>query len=101
MEKAPEHVGQRLSFMTPDHHRVRYYVVSQIALGGAPLPPEAIADALSLSIDMTGSILDELERNLFFLFRPKEEAVVWAYPVTAEKTPHRITLDSGERLYGA
>jgi hypothetical protein len=101
MEDAPEHVGQRLSFMTPDHHRVRYFVVSEIALRGTVLSPKVIAEALNLSIDKTRHILDELEKNLFFLFRPEADAIVWSYPVTAEKTPHRITLDSGERLYGA
>jgi amino-acid N-acetyltransferase len=27
--------------------------------------------------------------------------VVWAYPVTAEPTPHKVTFSTGERLYGA
>jgi hypothetical protein len=98
---APEHFKKRLSFMSPDHHRVRYFVVEEIARRCEALSPERIAGALNLSVDQTQSILDDLERNLFFLFRNNEGAVLWAYPVTAEKTPHRITLDSGERLYGA
>ena len=98
---APEHFEKRLSFMSPDHHRVRYFVVEEIARRCEAIPPERIAGALNLSVDQTQSILDDLERNLFFLFRNSEGAVLWAYPVTAEKTPHRITLDSGERLYGA
>ena len=98
---APGHFEERLSFMSPDHHRVRYFVVEEIARRCEALPAERIAGALNLSVDQTQSILDDLERNLFFLFRNNEGAVLWAYPVTAEKTPHRITLDSGERLYGA
>jgi len=101
LKDAPAHFAQRLSFMTPDHHKVRYYVVAEIALGGMPLQPEVISDALKIPIDKIRQILDELERNLFFLYRNEEGAVQWAYPVTAQKTPHRIILDSGERLYGA
>jgi hypothetical protein len=101
LSAAPEHFKQRLSFMSPDHHRVRYFVVGEIARRCEALPPERIAQALNLSIDQIQSILDDLERNLFFLYRDGKGAVLWAYPVTAEKTPHRITLDSGQRLYGA
>jgi len=36
-----------------------------------------------------------------FLYRNGREEVVWAYPVTVETTPHRVTLSSGERLYSA
>jgi hypothetical protein len=46
-------------------------------------------------------ILDELERNLFFLVRNAQGAVSWAYPVTVEPTPHQLRFHSGERLYAA
>ena len=45
--------------------------------------------------------LAELERRLFFLVRNEEGAVSWAFPVTVDKTPHRLTFSTGERLHGA
>ena len=98
---APNHFKKRLAFMTGDHHRVRYFVVEELVRCGEALSPEFISGTLDLSTEQVASILDDLERNLFFLYRNEQGAVNWAYPVTAEQTPHRITLDSGERLYGA
>ena len=36
-----------------------------------------------------------------FLFRDNHGRVVWAYPVTVEKTPHHVRFDTGEELYAA
>ncbi len=47
------------------------------------------------------AILDELERNKTYLFRDAQGAVLWAYPVTAEPTPHPVTFSTGERIYAA
>ena len=46
-------------------------------------------------------LLDELETRLTFLFRNDEGAVAWAYPVTAEPTPHHAAFSTGERLDAA
>jgi hypothetical protein len=91
----------RLSFMSDEHHRVRDFVVLELPRAGEPLSPERIARALNLPLDRTITILDELERNMTFLFRNEGGAVVWAYPVTVEPTPHRVTFSSGERVYAA
>jgi hypothetical protein len=56
---------------------------------------------LDISFSRTGEILDDLERNLFFLVRNAAGAVSWAFPVTADRTPHKLTISTGERLYGA
>jgi hypothetical protein len=95
------HTKERLSFMSPEHHRMRYFVVDALVRNGEALPPERLSQALELPLDQTYSILDDLEKNLFFLVRNQEGAVFWAYPMTVERTPHRLTFDSGERLYGA
>ena len=89
------------AFMTPDHHRVRDFVVTELPIAGRPLPPELIAARLNLPLDRTIAILDDLERRLTFLFRDETGAVVWAYPVTAAKTPHRFTANTGDTLYAA
>lgn len=89
------------AFMTPDHHRVRDFAVTELPIAGQPLPPELIAARLNLPLDRTLAILDELEKRLTFLFRNEAGAVEWAYPVTAARTPHRFISNTGETLYAA
>ncbi len=101
LDQIPQHGGRRLSFMTEAHHRVRYFVVRELVKQGKPLEPATIAEALEMPLGQVQPILDELERNLVFLVRNEQDAVAWAYPVTVEPTPHHLTFDTGERLYGA
>ncbi len=90
-----------LAFMTADHQRVRNFVVSELPRAAAPLSPELIAGRLDLPVERVVVLLDDLEKHLTFLFRNPQGAVEWAYPVTAARTPHRITFSSGEKLYAA
>ncbi|MBN1152339.1 MAG: hypothetical protein JXA58_03945 [Dehalococcoidia bacterium] len=90
-----------LAFMTADHHRVRDFVVRELPRVGRPLPPDLIAAALHLPLERVVAILDELERQMTFLFRNPAGEVTWAYPVTVDETPHRLTFSSGETLYAA
>jgi hypothetical protein len=90
-----------LAFMTPLHHQVRDLVVREMPRLGQPIPPETIAQHLNMPLDQVIPILDELEKNLTFIFRNEKGAVTWAYPVTVDKTPHRITFSSGEQIYAA
>ena len=84
--------------MTADHHRMRDFVVRELPRLGKPLSPALIAESLALSREQVKLILDELEQHLTFLFRDKEGAVVWAYPVMVDRTPHRITFSTGEQV---
>jgi hypothetical protein len=99
--QSAKHNQARLSFMTPDHHRVRNLVVRELPRVGKPLAPDWIAHQVNLPIESAVRILDELEKHMTFLFRNAAGAVVWAYPVTVEPTPHRVTLSTGERIYAA
>ncbi|HLF82550.1 MAG TPA: hypothetical protein VI837_00065 [Blastocatellia bacterium] len=101
LSKVPQSMKTRLSFMTRQHHLVRYFVVRHLPRIGRPIPPELIAAKLRLSLPRVSEILAELEERLFFLVRDKRGNVSWAYPVTAERTPHRLTFSSGERVYAA
>ena len=98
--KAPAIEG-RLAFMSGDHHRVRDFVVRELPEVGEPLALELIAKELSLPATRTKEILDDLETRLIFLFRNDEGAVAWAYPVTADPTPHHAAFSTGERLDAA
>ena len=90
-----------MGFMTSDHHRVRNFVVKTLAESGKPLSLGRIAMDLDLDLNRVSTIVDELEKNKFFLFRNPEGEVAWAYPVTVEKTPHKAIFSTGENAYAA
>ena len=91
----------RIRFMTPDHHAVRNFVVLELPRSGVPLSPQRIASELGFSIEHVFRILDDLETAKFFLFRNNAGEVVWAYPVTVQKTPHKAIFSSGEEIFAA
>ncbi len=99
--QSAKHDEARLAFMTPEHHAIRNLVVRELPRVGTPLTPDWIARQTNLPLDKVIAILDDLERHLTFLFRNSDGAVTWAYPVTVEPTPHRVTLSTGERIYAA
>jgi hypothetical protein len=101
LSKVPEGMKTRLSFMTRQHHLVRYFVVRELPRIGRPIAPEIIASKLMLPVTRVNDILAELEEKLFFLVRNEGGHVTWAYPVTVDETPHRLIFSTGERIYGA
>jgi hypothetical protein len=101
IEKARQKVTKATQFMTPEHRRVHHYVVRELPRVGEPIPAERITRDLSLAVERVVEVLNDLEAHLTFLVRNEQGEVIWAYPVTVEKTPHRITFDSGEQLYAA
>jgi hypothetical protein len=90
-----------LEFMAPDHHRVRNLVVREMPREQKPLSPAWVSTQLNLPLAQVVTILDELERNMTFLFRNPAGDVTWAYPVTVDETPHRLTFSTGEQIYAA
>ena len=80
---------------------VHHFVVREIPRVGKALTPEFIGQQLNMSIDRVKAVLDELEKKRPCLFRNEQGAVVWAYPVTATKTPHHLTFSTGEQGYAA
>jgi hypothetical protein len=99
---ATAHMPGRLAFMTPAHHRIRNFAVRELPRnGGRPLAVADIATATSIPEATTRAIVAELERHLFFVVRGGEDHVSWAYPVTVDETPHRVTLGTGESIFGA
>jgi hypothetical protein len=90
-----------LGFMSEEHHLVREFAVRELPKVGEPLSPEFIAEELDLPIERVKSILDELDKHMTFVCRNGQGAVVWAYPVTVERTPHHVTFSTGEQVYAA
>ena len=101
LSAVPQHITAELSFMSEEHHLVRYFVVRELPRTGEPMQPEFISQKLKLPLAQIKTILDELEKNLFFLVRNEQGAVSWAYPVTVDHTPHHLTFSTGEQLYAA
>lgn len=101
MNHLPEHMAQRLAFMSRDHHTVRDFVVREMPRQSRPLSPLQIASVTALDLRRVSSILSELEKNLFFLVRDPEGNVNWAFPVTVDQTAHRLSFSTGEKIYGA
>jgi hypothetical protein len=101
LSTVPHHFEDKLSFMSPEHHLIRYFVVRELPLRGEPLLPEYIAEQVNLPVTRVNTILDDLEQHLTFLFRNTQGMVVWAYPVTVDKTPHALTFSTGECVYAA
>jgi len=97
LRKTKRQARKSLAFMTEDHHLVRDYVVRHLLGAEGPIAPEQISRATGLERDRVVSILEELEKWLVFLFRNDQGSVLWAYPVTADTTPHLVSLNSGEK----
>lgn len=101
LTQIPQHSQARLNFMTDAHHQIRYFVVREMVNTQKPIEPEFISQNLNIPLEQVKTILEELREKLFFLVQNEAGAVIWAYPVTVEATPHKLTFASGERLYGA
>lgn len=88
-----------LAFMSPDHHRVRDFTVTELPRRGTPLSAATIASSLRLPIARVGAILDELDARHTFVSRNPAGEVTWAYPVTIDPTPHQAHFSSGEEAF--
>lgn len=87
--------------LEPDQRRVQHFAVREIPRRRESIAPEVFAKELDLSLDEVHQILDELERQMTFLCRRGGEAVNWAYPVTADDTPHQVRIDGGAAFSAA
>ena len=96
-----QHIPAVLDFMTREHHLVRNMVVKEIAHKAGPVSSEKISTRLNMSPSQVNDLLDDLEKNLFFLVRDSRGDVSWAFPVTAEETPHKLTFNTGEIPHAA
>ena len=88
-------------FMTGEHRNVHHFVVKDLPRTGQTMAPGYIAESLGMTPERVNTILDDLETHMTFLYRNDRGEVVWAYPVTVEKTPHHVTFHTGETLYAA
>ena len=105
-EKWRQHHAQvkhhTFGFMTSNHHVVRNFAVRELPRNhGQPLKVEDIASKVDLPVSVITAILEDLQKNLFFLVRNIIGEISWAFPVTCDTTPHRLSFSSGERIFAA
>lgn len=91
----------KIGFMTDEHQLVHHFVVSELPRIAEPMSPEFVSESLSIPLERVETIFDDLEKNMTFICRDNEGKALWAYPVTAEKTPHQLTFSTGEQIYAA
>lgn len=102
LAKLPELFATRLAFMTPEHHLVRNFAVREMPYeNDRPIKVDRLAATLGLPLLKVQTIVEELERHLFFLVRNEAGEISWAFPVTTDPTPHRLKFSTGERAHGA
>jgi hypothetical protein len=102
LAEVPASMTSRLAFMSPEHHLVRNFAVRELPHEGRrAMNPRRMAATIGLPSQRVLEILNDLERNLFFLVRNAAGRISWAFPVTVETTPHRLTLSTGEQTHGA
>ena len=95
------HTGRTVAGFTTDHHRVRDYAVTEIARTSRPVTTEQISAETEITADRVLTIIDELEQSRAVFFRSGPAAVDWAYPVTADETPHQVRIDGGAAFSAA
>jgi len=101
ISKVKRKLQTEYSLLSKEHHSVHHFVVRELPYVGKPLSPELVADKLGIPVDRVRTILGDLEKRMTFLFRNNNGEVVWAYPVTVDKTPHHVSFNTGEELYAA
>jgi DprA winged helix domain len=95
------HARRRFEALPPLHRRLRRSAVLRLVATGRPVPAEALAAESGAPLSQVVAALAELESRLFFLVRDGGGAVSWAFPVTADATPHHLAFSTGERLDAA
>jgi len=80
---------------------VHHYAVRELPRQGEPLALESIARGLDMPLEKVARLVDELEQAKTFLYRENGKRIDWAYPVTANATPHKVTFSTGEQINAA
>jgi hypothetical protein len=101
IEKGKRSFEKAYGKLSEEDRAVHHFTVKELPYAGKPLSPNVISEKMGIPVAQIKAILDNLEKKMTFLFRNDRGEVTWAYPVTVEKTPHKITFSTGEKLYAA
>ena len=97
IKKAKRNV-QRFS---EDKKNIHHFVVRELPKVGRPISLDYISDNLKISPEKVERLVNELENEKTFLYRNNSDEINWAYPVTVDKTPHRVIFSTGEQVNAA
>jgi hypothetical protein len=87
--------------LSPMDAKVRQLAVQHLPAAHGPLSAAALVELAGLTFEEVRGSLDRLHRLLGFLAVDDDGAVTWAYPVSADNTPHQLTFETGERMTAA
>jgi hypothetical protein len=100
LSKAKKQFKNELAIMSTEHRAVHHFVVKELPTLNKPMSPEFVSQQLNMSQQKVKLILNDLH-TLMILYKNSKDEIVWAYPVTVDKTPHHVTFSTGEQLYAA
>ncbi len=101
MKKTAKRFEKRYGKMPDEVRKIHHFVVKNLATTGNPLGSRFMSEELDMAEGQVVKALDFLEKKLTYLYRNHACEVTWAYPVTVDKTPHKIEFSTGETLYAA
>lgn len=101
IEKMAKIMKARVHKLPEEKRRIHHFVVRELPNAGQPISLEFIAQGLKMPIDRVSTLVDEMEKDKSFFYRCHSEGINWAYPVTVDNTPHRVTFSTGEQANAA
>jgi hypothetical protein len=101
MEKAVRRIRMKVKGFTAKKRKVHHFVVRELPGRGGPISINDVAHGLGMPLRRVEALIDELEKEKTFLYRRNSAGINWAYPVTVEATPHKITFSTGECVNAA
>ena len=87
--------------ITQTHINIRNTVFEAMIRSGKTVPPQSISEILGLGLEEISQALTLLEQGLIFLSRMENGEINWAFPITVEKTPYRVQMETGKTIYAS
>ena len=87
--------------VSEEERKIQHFVVMTMTDTNEPVTAEHIAEKLDMPLDRVKEIVDKLEKMKVFFYRYDSEGINWAYPVTSESRPFKMTFSTGEQFTAA
>ena len=101
MDKMVRRIKMKVSGFTAEKRKVHHFIVRELPGRGGPISINDVAHELGMPLRRVEVLIDELENDKTFLYRRNSTGINWAYPVTVEATPHKISFSTGECVNAA
>jgi len=94
-------ICRKTAHISEEERKVHHFVVMTMTETNEPVTAECIAEKLEIPIDRVRGIVDKLEEMKVFFYRYNCLGINWAYPVTTENEPYKMSFSSGEQFNAA